>query len=440
MPITPQDYNDDAIKGSQLERLLKTEIFNRLKGGVPETIASALCAMAAEIDTLKAALAASNLGDRVADSLDAQTLKVGGEDVTDASNHTATFSQASSRTNLTTGEKLSAMFGNISKWLADLKTVAFTGSYNDLSNKPTIPAAVTVDQTYNASSSNPQSGTAVAGAISTKQDSIGQKGSENQPVYFDQNGAVQACPLTTDDPNDVVVNFRVVAARYANSAGSANTATDYNQSVGTIKTALEQKQNVIGNKGSAAQPVYFDANGAVQVIPIDQSVGGTCLSLFVSNANYANSAESASIATKDSVGQQINTTYLRISDAALTYARIVNVRAVENHTYSLQGISTDTTAFEINFLGYDQLPAGRPTLLLISMQYECAGGTALSFKFKYGNTTLGASSLPDGRHYVTLPVVWNAAHSVLTQNPFSLCFSGVSGASIHVMGGSLTLM
>jgi hypothetical protein len=273
-----------------------------------------------------------------------------------------------------------------------------------------------------------------------KQNNIGRMGSENQPVYFDENGHVQACPVTTDDPNDVVVNFRVIGARYANAAGSANTASNYNQSAGTIKTALEQKQDVIGPKGSAAQPVYFDANGHVQAIPIDQSVGGTCLSLYVSNANYATSAESASIATKDSSGQQINTTYLRISDAALTYARIVNIRVIENHTYSLQGTSTDTTAFEINFLGYDQLPAGRPTMLLISMQYECAGGTALSFKFKYGSTTLGASSLPDGRHYVTLPVVWNAAHSVLTQNPFSLCFSGVSGASIHVMGGSLTLM
>ena len=29
--------------------------------------------------------------------------------------------------------------GKIAKWFADLKTVAFTGSYNDLANKPTIP-------------------------------------------------------------------------------------------------------------------------------------------------------------------------------------------------------------------------------------------------------------------------------------------------------------
>ena len=46
-----------------------------------------------------------------------------------------------------------------------LAAVATTGDYADLLNKPSIPAAVTVDQTYSASSSNPQSGTAVAEAV-----------------------------------------------------------------------------------------------------------------------------------------------------------------------------------------------------------------------------------------------------------------------------------
>ena len=54
---------------------------------------------------------------------------------------TPTFSQASSRANIASGEKLSVIFGKIMKYFADLKTVAFTGSYNDLSNKPTIPSA-----------------------------------------------------------------------------------------------------------------------------------------------------------------------------------------------------------------------------------------------------------------------------------------------------------
>ena len=56
---------------------------------------------------------------------------------------TPTFTQASSRANITSGEKLSVILGKIMKYFADLKTVAFTGSYNDLSNKPTIPSAYT---------------------------------------------------------------------------------------------------------------------------------------------------------------------------------------------------------------------------------------------------------------------------------------------------------
>ena len=63
----------------------------------------------------------------------------------DGSNVTAAFTAASSRTNISTGEKLSVIFGKIAKFFSDLKTVAFTGSYNDLSDKPTIPSAVTDD-------------------------------------------------------------------------------------------------------------------------------------------------------------------------------------------------------------------------------------------------------------------------------------------------------
>lgn len=58
----------------------------------------------------------------------------------DASNAVAKFSQAGSRTNLTSGEKLSLSLGKAMKWFADLKTVAFSGSYSDLSGKPSIPS------------------------------------------------------------------------------------------------------------------------------------------------------------------------------------------------------------------------------------------------------------------------------------------------------------
>ena len=55
-----------------------------------------------------------------------------------------TFTQADSREDIASGEKLSTIFGKIKKWLADLKAVAFTGSYNDLADKPAIPAETRV--------------------------------------------------------------------------------------------------------------------------------------------------------------------------------------------------------------------------------------------------------------------------------------------------------
>ena len=57
----------------------------------------------------------------------------------DATNVTNTITTAANRTNLVSGETLGISLGKIRKWLNDLKTVAFSGSYNDLSDKPTIP-------------------------------------------------------------------------------------------------------------------------------------------------------------------------------------------------------------------------------------------------------------------------------------------------------------
>ena len=60
----------------------------------------------------------------------------------DGSAVTAAFTQATARANIASGESLKTIFGKVMKWFADLKTVAFSGSYNDLSNKPSIPTKV----------------------------------------------------------------------------------------------------------------------------------------------------------------------------------------------------------------------------------------------------------------------------------------------------------
>mgnify|MGYP006067449175 CR=1 FL=1 len=63
-----------------------------------------------------------------------------------ASDMVTAFVQAASRSNLTPGEKISMSFGKIMKYFADMKTVAFTGSYADLSNKPSIPGGAAASQ------------------------------------------------------------------------------------------------------------------------------------------------------------------------------------------------------------------------------------------------------------------------------------------------------
>ena len=66
-----------------------------------------------------------------------------------------TFAESGTRSNIVSGETLSTLFGKIKKFFADLKTVAFTGSYTDLSNKPTSmqnPNSLTL--TMNGSATN----------------------------------------------------------------------------------------------------------------------------------------------------------------------------------------------------------------------------------------------------------------------------------------------
>lgn len=76
---------------------------------------------------------------------------------------TPTFTEASTRNNIASGEKLSVIMGKIQKFFNDLKTVAFSGSYTDLTNKPTIPTSAG-DITYDNTDSG-LSATNVQGAL-----------------------------------------------------------------------------------------------------------------------------------------------------------------------------------------------------------------------------------------------------------------------------------
>ena len=82
MPITPEDYNNDAIKGEKLERLANLVIQKLVDNGMVS--AESLVELEKRLSSVEQHLADTNIGDREADSLDAQSLKVGGNDVAES--------------------------------------------------------------------------------------------------------------------------------------------------------------------------------------------------------------------------------------------------------------------------------------------------------------------------------------------------------------------
>lgn len=98
-------------------------------------------------------------------------------DVT-TNDQTPTFTQAATRENIASGNKMSVILGKIMKWYSDLKAVAFSGSYNDLSNKPTIPSVGNGTLTIQKNGANVQTFTANQGTNATANITVPTKASD----------------------------------------------------------------------------------------------------------------------------------------------------------------------------------------------------------------------------------------------------------------------
>lgn len=128
---------------------------------------------------------------------------------------------------------------------ADLKTVAKTGSYTDLTNKPTIP---TVSNTYSATSTNAMSGQAVASAISGKANTADLKAVATSGDYKDLTNK-PTIPTITDTYSATSQNGMSGKAVASAISGKANTSDladvatsgDYNdlENLPTIPTVTD---------------------------------------------------------------------------------------------------------------------------------------------------------------------------------------------------------
>ena len=113
----------------------------------------------------------------------------------DGSNVTVAFEAAAERDAPASGEKLSILLGKVLKFFSDLKAVAFSGSYKDLSDKPAIPSQASD-----------------VGAIPTS-----QKGAAGGVAELDSSGHVPAdqLPSYVDD----VIDAYIVSGATAFSSG-----------------------------------------------------------------------------------------------------------------------------------------------------------------------------------------------------------------------------
>ena len=89
-------------------------------------------------------------------------------------------------------------YDNVAKTkVENLKTVATTGSYNDLTDKPTIQAEIDIDNTLDANSDNPVTNSAIVAGINTKAN-ISHIHTKNQISDF-PNLAIVATTGSYDD-------------------------------------------------------------------------------------------------------------------------------------------------------------------------------------------------------------------------------------------------
>lgn len=241
-----------------------------------------------------------------------QGISIKGEAGTDASNNTVSFTMAGTRVNISTGEKLSVAFGKIARWLADLKTVAFTGKYSDLDGRPTsLPAnggnADTVDGKH-ASDFLPTSA----------------KGAASGVASLDENGRIPAAQLPSY-VDDVLEYATVNAFPAQGEAGKIYVATQTNLTYRWSGTGYVEisPSLALGGTSSTAFPgdrgvtletkVSNILDGGLKVAAA--SSADTALeanhATTADTATQATNADTATRATQDGNGANIAESYLR---------------------------------------------------------------------------------------------------------------------------------
>ena len=106
-----------------------------------------------------------------------------------------------------------------------------------IKNKPTIPAGVVVDQTYDATSANAQSGVAMAGALATKQDTIND-------LSDIRSGAAAGATAVQPEAGKGLFSGNYNDLSNKPTIPDAQIQSDWNQSDNTAKDYIKNKPSI----------------------------------------------------------------------------------------------------------------------------------------------------------------------------------------------------
>ena len=188
----------------------------------------------------------------------------------DSKDNTVTFTQASTRENIASTEKHSTLFGKIAKWFADLKTVAFSGSYNDLSNKPTIPTVNNATLTIKKNGSTVQTFTANASSNKTANIIVPTKTSE-----LENDSGFMGSATALDTYEEIMANTK--SGKFAGAKGVKEGFIAINDNLENI-LSYSTNEEIIG-KWIDGKPIYRF------VFEITMSSGINVIALNMSNKN-----------------------------------------------------------------------------------------------------------------------------------------------------------
>ena len=211
-------------------------------------------------------------------------------------NQSPTFTEAATRANITSGETLSTLFGKIKKFFTDLKTVAFTVSYTDLSNKPTSmqnPNSLTL--TMNGSSSI-YNGSATASKSWYAPTSVGTAGynlisnGSGAPVWQQPPYAVCSTSSGTGAKTVSITNFKLVTGTRVSVKFSNKTSTTPTLNVSSTG-AKEIK--LVQTNGTYVSVNSYNSWSAGEIVELIYD--GTYWVAVSSNMRFVSGAQSATV-------------------------------------------------------------------------------------------------------------------------------------------------